>query len=430
MRKSLSFITIVFLFASCASQRPAAVADNDVERIIRTLSADDMGGRALYTPGIEKAGAFIENEFRQIGLKPLSGEKGFRQEFGTTRIKPAVSEVTLDGNVIDPAKVMVITDMPGLNWNSDPDVQAIEVKAGESFFAKYRSIMAMKKKVIVYVDMTYADAFTRIRTRMQDARTVANIDEKTQAVFVLAPVAKSFRVNFTNVIEKANLFNVAGVLPGKSKATELVVFSAHYDHLGVIKPVDGDSIANGADDDASGVTAVISLAKYYKALGNNQRTLIFVAFTGEESGGFGSHHFSDKVNADSVVAMFNIEMIGKESKFGKNAAFITGMERSDFGKILQKNLEGTAFKFYQDPYPEQQLFYRSDNATLAALGVPAHSISTDQIDKDKLYHSVNDEFESLDVANIVATIRAIALSSRSIVAGIDTPSRIPKLDKK
>jgi hypothetical protein len=75
------------------------------------------------------------------------------------------------------------------------------------------------------------------------------------------------------------------------------------------------------------------------------------------------------------------------------------------------------------------LFYRSDNASLARVGVPAHTISTDQIDIDKLYHTVGDEFKTLDVANITATIRAIALSSRSIVEGKDTPKRVGKLEQ-
>jgi Zn-dependent M28 family amino/carboxypeptidase len=119
-------------------------------------------------------------------------------------------------------------------------------------------------------------------------------------------------------------------------------------------------------------------------------------------------------------------MIGKPSKWGQNFAFITGFEKSDFGEILQKNLTGTPFQFKPDPYPEQDLFYRSDNATLARLGVPAHTISTDQIDIDKLYHTVDDEAESLDMKNLTVTIRAIALSSKSIVNGTDTPKRIDK----
>ena len=223
--------------------------------------------------------------------------------------------------------------------------------------------------------------------------------------------------------------NVVGVIRGKSKPDEYVIFSAHYDHIG-IQGNQADSIANGADDDASGTTAVIELAKYFKASNNNERSLIFVTFTAEEIGGFGSKYFSEQMNPDKVVAMFNIEMIGKPSKWGQNAAFITGFERSDFGTILQKNVKGTPFQFQPDPYPEQQLFYRSDNARLAMQGVPAHSISTDQIDSDKLYHTVDDEVESLDMKNIVAAIKAIALGSRSIVSGEDTPTRIPKRQGK
>ena len=124
--------------------------------------------------------------------------------------------------------------------------------------------------------------------------------------------------------------------------------------------------------------------------------------------------------------MFNIEMIGKESKWGRNAAFITGFERSNFGEILQKNLEGTPFQFHPDPYPEQDLFYRSDNATLARLGVPAHSISTDQIPTDPYFHTVDDEVETLNIANITSAIKAIALGARSIIAGTDTPTRVDK----
>jgi Zn-dependent M28 family amino/carboxypeptidase len=233
---------------------------------------------------------------------------------------------------------------------------------------------------------------------------------------------RSFKQEFEASGVKMN--NVVGVLKGKSKPGEFVIFSAHYDHIGVMEPVAGDSIANGADDDASGTTAVIALAKYFKRLNNNGRSLIFVAFDAEEMGGDGSKFFSEGIDSSKVVAMFNIEMIGKRSKWGTNSAFITGFERSDFGKILQKNVAGTNFRFEPDPYPQMMLFYRSDNARLAIKGVPAHSISTDEIDKDILYHTVNDEVESLDIANMTAVIRGIALGSRSIVSGADTPSRI------
>jgi hypothetical protein len=431
MKKLLSSVLAISFLASCAVKNPGnLVKQNDVERIIRTLSADDMQGRETFTPGIEKAAGFIENEFSKIGLQPLQGKSDFRQTFTTTRVKPLAVEVSIDGQAIPASSALVLTDKASLNLSNADQVDIINIKSGESFFDRYRSISQSEKTTLVLVDPSHADAFKRLREYNLRGRIVDKLNENSAIVFVLGfNKAGSFSVKFENKIEALALSNVVGMLPGKSKEKELIVFSAHYDHLGAIKPVEGDSIANGADDDASGVTAVISLAKYYKALNNNERTLIFVAFTAEEIGGFGSRYFSEQLNPDNVVAMFNIEMIGKDSKFGKNSAFITGFDQSDFGEILQRNLANTEFKFYADPYPDQNLFYRSDNATLAALGVPAHTISTDQIDTDKFYHSVNDEFETLNVSNILSTIRAIALSSRSIVAGTDTPKRIPKLEK-
>jgi hypothetical protein len=427
MKKLILSLSGMLLLLSSFGQNVNQIKEKEVGRIIKTLASDEMQGRATFSPGIEKAAQFIENEFKKIGLATLPAEKGYRQSFSINRFKPGTVSVSLNGQAIPAEKVMASTDQAELNWNEGSGIEQMNIEAGANFANRYREILRANKSAIVWVNPQYTDLFKRIREPSLRQRPV--IKPKTSSVvFILAESpATQYQIAIKNTLEESQLFNVAGVIPGKFKAQELVVFSGHYDHLGIVKPTEGDSIANGADDDASGTTAVISLAKYFKKANNNERTLIFVAFTAEEIGGFGSKYFSEQLNPDEVVAMFNIEMIGKESKFGRNNAFITGYERSDFGQILQQNLEGTDFKFYPDPYPQQNLFYRSDNATLAALGVPAHTISTDQIDIDKLYHSVNDEVESLDVKNITATIKAIALSSRSIVSGKDAPKRIPKL---
>ena len=233
-----------------------------------------------------------------------------------------------------------------------------------------------------------------------------------------------FAIEVKQEISEQPLTNVVGALPGKSKKNEYVIFSGHYDHLGVGKPANDDSIYNGANDDASGTTAVIMLAKYFKALGNNERTIVFAAFTAEEIGGYGSKYFSKQLDPAKVVAMFNIEMIGTESKWGKNSGYFTGYEKTDMGQILQRNLEGTGFTFYPDPYTEQNLFYRSDNATLARLGVPAHTISTSKMDSEPNYHKVSDQVETLDMDNMIMIIKSIALSSKTIIAGKDTPTRV------
>jgi hypothetical protein len=403
------------------------------DHLIKTLSADDMQGRGTFTPGIDKAATFIESEFKKIGLQPLTGEKSFRQSFSKTRLTPQSTSVVIDGKTIAPENILTVSKSPQVTFNQGNADSFIKLDTTKTFLAQYRVLSRSGKKQVVLVDNKFAADFKRYKSFAGRGAMLDDKDLATPAqdamVFVLGvtDIKGNYNVEVKNKVEKLPLFNVAGMIPGKSKAKELVVFSGHYDHLGIIKTVDGDSIANGADDDASGTTAMIALAKYYKAQKNNERTLIFVAFTAEEIGGFGARYFSEKLNPDDVVAMFNIEMIGKDSKFGKNTAFITGYERSDFGAILQKNLAGTEFTFHPDPYPEQNLFYRSDNATLAALGVPAHTISTDKIDIDKLYHSVKDEYSSLDVENILSTIKAIAKSATSIISGADTPTRIPKL---
>ena len=232
----------------------------------------------------------------------------------------------------------------------------------------------------------------------------------------------SFRQNFEFYGMSFN--NVIGVLNGKSLSDEYVVVSAHYDHLGIKKEKQGDNIYNGANDNASGVTAVLTLAEHFKKLDLNERSIIFIAFTAEEMGLRGSRYFGKAINPDNFVAGVNIEMIGTESEYGRNTAWITGFDRSSFGEIIQKNLSNTKYKIMPDPYPKQNLFFRSDNAPLARLGIPAHTFSTTAVGKDSHYHKVTDEYKTLDVQNIKESIDLISIGILSIIKGEDTPSRV------
>lgn len=432
MKKFITVITLSALSTGLFAQNVnKLIKQKDVTRIISTLASNDMRGRETFTPDIEKAAQFIESEYKKIGLKPMKGDDGYRQNFTLTRIIPIKTTVTLDGKTLASDSAFVMCTLPSINWNNDSDIQVARITADQDFRTEYRKYAFTNKKTLVLVDPKFASIFKILSDRYTKPTIKPKNASERQIVFAIGNFGdvKSIQVSYESKAEESPLCNIVGVLPGKTKPNEYVIFSGHYDHLGILSAIKGDSIANGADDDASGTTAVITLAKYYKKLNNNARTLIFVAFTAEEKGEYGSQHFAQTIEPDKVVAMFNIEMIGKPSKWGQNSAFITGYERSDFGKILQKNLAGTSFKFYPDPYPAQDLFYRSDNASLARVGVPAHTISTDQIDTDKLYHTVGDEVSTLDMANITSTIRAIALSSRSIVNGTDTPTRVAKLER-
>ena len=238
---------------------------------------------------------------------------------------------------------------------------------------------------------------------------------------------ESYRQTFTfkNRKSKDDIIssNIIGVLEGKSKKDEYVIISAHYDHLGMKKSGEGDLIYNGANDDASGVTGVLALAAYFKKVGH-ERTIVFAAFTAEEMGLIGSTYFGKEIDAVKFVAGINLEMIGKTPSFGPNTAWLTGFERSDFGKIIQKNLKGSGYQLFPDPYKNFNLFFRSDNASLARLGVPSHTFSTTPIDIDPDYHQVSDEAETLNITVITQTIQAVAIGTKSIINGEDTPTRV------
>lgn len=392
----------------------------EVERIERVLSSDAMGGRAPFTPGIEKAAAFIAAEFRKSGIQPGAGTS-YLQEFALLRLNRTSAKGLVDGQTIDPNNIAVITTAPELIMDQTSGFEKIKVNASDALYDIVQPLAETDKKILLIVDTAHRNMFNSLKRYRQNT-----FPHKVTIVAVLSTLdPTNYAFEYKQTIEQRPLKNVVGVLPGKSKKDELVIFSGHYDHLGIRQPnKDGDSIFNGANDDAAGITAVIMLANYFAAKKDNERTLIFAAFTAEESGGYGSRYFSQQYDPAKVMAMFNIEMIGTESKWGTNSAFITGYERTDMGKILEKNLEGTNFKFYPDPYPTQQLFFRSDNATLARLGVPAHTISTSKMDSEKFYHTQDDEIETLDMKNMAEIIKAIALSSVTIVAGKDSPSRV------
>jgi len=411
--------TTFFVFGQKADN---IINAKEVERIETVLAADDMRGRRAFTPDIDRAAEFIAEEFKKAGLQTMSGNNGFRQEFAMVRPKFISAAGSFDGTALDAKDIIVVTCFPQLKIDQASGYEKVFIKAGDTLQNAARRFARSNKNLFVLVDKSFAPNFSRLAG-------LKNSMFKTDksVVFVLTdkdPV--KYEIEAVHEINEHKLMNVVGMLPGKNKKDEYVIFSGHYDHIGVnaARAVNGDSIFNGANDDAAGTTAVIMLAKYFKALANNERTIVFAAFTAEEVGGFGSQYFSRQFDPAKVMAMFNIEMIGTESKWGKNSAYITGYEKTDMGAIMQKNLEGTGFTFYPDPYPEQGLFTRSDNATLARLGVPAHTISTSKMDSEPNYHKVTDEIGTLDMDNMAMIIKSIALASRSIVAGKDTPTRV------
>jgi Zn-dependent M28 family amino/carboxypeptidase len=415
-------VTILVAISSCVHAQPLpGIPESDVNRIEKALSSDDMQGRKINTPGIEMAAAFIAKEFQEAGLKPLPGSVDYYQVFSMLDPESVETTASLDGEIIGSKKILAYTTDSSLSITPKDNYEKVYLKKGANLKEIFFKYMDGKRNLLILVDTSYSAKFERLAKNH-----LVQFSGSGNRIFLLTSTdPKQYLIRIKQKINYRRLRNIVGMIPGRSRPDEYVIFSAHYDHLGIGKPdAAGDSVFNGANDDASGTTAVIALAKYFSKLRNNDRTIIFTAFTAEETGEFGSAYFSLQLNPDKVMAMFNIEMIGTESKWGKNSAYITGYEKSDMGQILQKNLNKSWFKFYPDPYPEQMLFLRSDNATLAKVGVPAHTISTSKMDSEKFYHTRSDELGTLDISNMTEIIRAIGMSAHSIISGQDTPTRV------
>ncbi len=396
------------------------INEKAVKKIEKKLSSDKMEGRGLFSPGLDKAADYIAKQFSKAGLEPLKGNSSFFQEFRMIDAKQTDATGIIDGDTITAHNIIGFTSKKHLQVDNTSGFETVKINTGEKFlYTAYRYLQS-GKNYIVWIDSAQVQNFSMLN-RLKGP----GFPSDNSVIFVLSSPRDKFSFTIDNEISEKKLKNIAGMIPGRSRSDEFVIFSGHYDHLGIGKPdANGDSIYNGANDDAAGTTAVIMLARYFSKLHSNERTLIFAAFTAEESGGFGSQYFSKQFDPAKVIAMFNIEMIGTESKWGKNSAYITGYEKTDMGKILSKNLAGTEFTFHPDPYPDQQLFYRSDNATLARLGVPAHTISTSKMDSEPYYHTLDDEINTLDIKNMAEIIKAIAISSTTIISASDTPSRV------
>ncbi|ASP50060.1 M20/M25/M40 family metallo-hydrolase [Cognaticolwellia beringensis] len=416
----LAAIVITSSFCSVAE----IISSKQVIKDITYLASDDLKGRASFSPEIDQAANYIAQRFKDIGLKPLKN-KSFLQPFTVHKIQPQTQNVVLNHKKISREDIAIATTIENIDWQNS-NAQVHIVGKDDDMRKTLSELNQQGGQHLVVIHNTHAKIFKAYQNYFTRGLTKLSLEHPGALVLVLSDEDKveNYAINASVTITQQSLTNVVGILPGRQSAKEIVLYSSHYDHLGITE--DGKQIYNGADDDASGTTAVLNLAQYYAEKGNNKRTLMFSAFTAEEIGGFGSKYFSQQLNPDNVVAMINIEMIGKPSKFGAGTLWMTGMERSNLGTLLNDKLVVLNRKIYQDPYPEQGLFYRSDNATLARLGVPAHSFSSTQLDKDQHYHKVTDDISSLDLSSMHQVIETLATATQALVDGSATPTRIDK----
>lgn len=227
---------------------------------------------------------------------------------------------------------------------------------------------------------------------------------------------------------RARAPNVVGLVEGSDPVLkgEYVVFSAHMDHVGIGQPVGGDSIYNGADDNASGTAAVLALAEAFaRAKAPPRRSIIFLTVSGEEEGLWGSAYFASHtpVPIDSIIADLNIDMIGRN---WRDTIVTIGREHSDLGPTVARVAAAhpeLRMATIADPWPNENFYFRSDHYNFARRGVPAlFFFSGTHAD----YHGPDDEIDKIDFEKETRIVRLLYYFGTEITNATARPQWQPE----
>jgi Zn-dependent M28 family amino/carboxypeptidase len=448
--------------ASVATTAAAAqVSERNVRAHMEFLASDAMQGRGSGTQFELLAGQYIASQLRQYGVEPAgdagaSGQKSFIQTVALTRQAFAESPA-LTFNAAGGAerrwvhgKEMLVGRIAAaqskgtlqkLRAGERPAAGAfvlLEQGEGSDTRQLYTQAAALGQQgaaaVFVAENASLRRNWATMGARLPELPLMAGSGAGSSNIFVLSAdaykelqaVADGTQISFGGTLapaETSYTWNVVGVLPGSGDAklsNEAVLLSAHMDHIGVGKGQAGDQIYNGADDDASGVVAVLELARALAGAGARpKRTVYFVLFGSEEKGGHGAQYFLSRppVALAQMVANLEFEMIGRpDPKVAADTLWLTGYERSNLGAELAKQ----GARLVADPHPEQNFFQRSDNYALARRGVVAHTVSSFGLHPE--YHQPGDDIAHIDFAHMTRAINSMVAPVHWLVNSNFTPA--------
>lgn len=245
----------------------------------------------------------------------------------------------------------------------------------------------------------------------------------------IKPFYESYRDSF--MAKDMHAYNLIGMVEGSNAKMkeEYVIIGAHYDHVGITrKKVEGDSILNGANDNAAGTVGVLQLASYF-AENPTKRSLLFVLFSAEEIGLLGSKHLAKRMKAEKlpIQSVFNIEMIGVP--LGEShgyEAYLTGYDKSNFGELFNASEKTPILGLYEQA-EQMQLFKRSDNWPFyQEFKIPAHTACTFDFTNYDYYHHPKDEADLMDIDHMYQLIQSFAIGLERIA---NTDKKVKTIQK-
>jgi aminopeptidase YwaD len=419
------------------------------------LASDVMQGRGSATRDEEITATYVASEFMGYGLKPAPGMSGYIQSaeivspeldghatlsVGGTELKEGAEfEVLMSSgaSVSGPLLRVKAEDVKKATGVKGAVVLITDLPAGLSALSVvqplWRSGAAM---IVVQEDESTRNTFTmfggktRVPTRLKDAAeqpsgaTIVTVSRETLARFEGKKDGEtvSLMLHELPVTKPRETYNAIGYLEGTDPGSATILLTAHLDHLGIGRPVNGDAIFNGANDDAAGTTAVLELAHALAAGPRLKRNVLFVCYGSEEIGELGSTYFGEHppVPLKSLVANLEFEMIGaQDPKMPKGVLLFTGWERSNLGPTLKAH----GALLGPDPYPEQHFFERSDNYALALQGVVAHTAAG--WGTVPTYHHPDDDLAHLDLPFMTAAIQSLVEPVRWLANSNFKPEWVP-----
>lgn len=400
------------------------------------LASDVMHGRGSATRDEQITATYVASEFMEYGLKTAPGMSGYIQSAEVISPELAGNAMLRSGALslaegkdfdllISPA-----TDASGqLQVVAYNDIATAKIARGAAVLvtgaddpnAALRAYSGARRKgaaVVLLVKTPQTENLLgmlggKTRTPIRLAEEPSERGGATlvlvnaQAATQLQATAGSqlaITVHVAPQTETRHTYNAIGYLQGSDPKAGTILLTAHLDHLGIGRPVNGDAIYNGANDDAAGTTAVLELAHALAAGPQLKRSVLFVCYGSEEAGELGSTYFGEHppVPLDQLVANLEFEMIGNQDpKMPKGVLLLTGWDRSNLGPTLKEH----GALLGPDPYPEQHFFERSDNYALALKGVVAHTAAG--WGTVPTYHQPDDDLAHLDVPFMTAAIQSL-----------------------
>ncbi len=428
------------------SRLASAVSADLLRAHVSFLASDALEGRDTPSRGLDTAAEYLASQFRRLGLKPGAGQSFFqiaRMESVRQPMEGFALELKWSGGSYsaDPSRAAVtggealeLQDAPLVRvvWRSPEDpLPPRESVAGKvvllsapvrnaAYLEKRRQLLALDPVALIAAGPAF--------------RAAAMLEERQPAGRRRIPVVMISDSEFPKVLESLDaaatvnlrippperqpveLKNVVAVLEGSDPELkeELILLTAHYDHVGVRAGGEGDRILNGANDNASGTATVLALAEAFaRHSARPRRTLVFMLYFGEEKGLIGSRYYARNplFPLQRTVANLNFEQMGRtDDNAGSRAGKLTasGFDYTTLGDLLMLAGRDTGVEAFKDGSNSDSFFSRSDNRALADLGIPAITVTVAWTFPD--YHRPGDEWERLDYANMERAVRTCAIA--------------------